>query len=106
MNLLEKIMSILNFEDWKKASDLPGWAHRPTRMKHLRRPHSSSRIRGSGAQCMTIEEYDDKDERNARFAALRAQGTRHVSKFSTVRNDGLDDTGRMKSKSVWCVVRP
>lgn len=96
MNLLEKIMSILNFEDWKKASDLPGWAHRPTRTRHSRTPYSSSRVRGSGEQHMTIEKFIDKEARNERYRTLRARGVRHVSKFSTVE----------ENKSIWCVVRP
>lgn len=45
---------------------------------------------------MHIEEFADKDMRNERFRELRAKGTPHLSKFSTVR----------ENKSVWCVLRP
>lgn len=44
----------------------------------------------------TIEEFLDKDVRDARFRALREQGTQNVTKFSTVKNN----------KSLWCVARP
>jgi hypothetical protein len=54
------------------------------------------RKREIGKQRMKVEEFADKEERNARFQELRAQGIPHVSKFSTVRDN----------KSVWCVVRP
>lgn len=106
MNVLEMIKRVLNFQDWKEASSLPGWRPRPTRTKHSRTPFSSSRRRDVGPQHMTVEEFDDKDMRNSRFAELRAKGTPHLSKFSTVRNAGLDADGRMRFKSVWCVVRP
>jgi hypothetical protein len=53
------------------------------------------RKRAPGKQRMHVEEFADKTARNARFQELRAGGTPHVSKFSTVR----------ENKSVWCVVR-
>jgi hypothetical protein len=96
MNLLDAIKRIFSFQDWKEASSLPGWRQRPTRMKHARLPHSSSRSRCPGNSSMTIEEFWDKDERNTRFQELRTKGTPHVSRFSTVRNN----------RSLWCVVRP
>jgi len=105
MNLLDVIKRILNFQDWKEASALPGWRPRPTRMKHSRTPFHG-RERKVGAQHMTIEEFDDKEKRNERFHQLRSQGTPHVSKFSTIRKAGPDEKGRMTFKSVWCVVRP
>ena len=73
----------------------PGWRHPGYRMKRARTPFHG-RERTVANSRMTIEEFDDKDKRNERFNALRAQGTPHVSKFSTVRG----------VKSVWCVVRP
>ena len=96
MNVLDMIKRVLNFQDWKETSALPGWRARPTRTKHSRTPFSSGRKRDVGVQHMTIEEFADKDLRNQRFAELRQKGTPHVSKFSTVRDN----------KSVWCVVRP
>jgi hypothetical protein len=95
VNLLEKIMNILSFQDWKEASERPGWAGRRTEMRHSRTPFAG-RGHQYGEQKMTVEEFADKTARNERFAALRAKGTPHVSKFSTVRDN----------KSVWCVVRP
>lgn len=96
MNLLDAIKHILSFQDCKESSALPGWRSRTPRMKHARTPFSSARKREPGLQKMTIEEFSDKDKRNKRFHQLRAKGTPHVSKFSTVRDN----------KSVWCVVRP
>ena len=66
------------------------------RRRHRARPFQSDRKRGPGPQRMQIEEFADKDARNARFAQLRAAGTRHVNKFSTIRGN----------QSVWCVVKP
>jgi hypothetical protein len=73
----------------------PGWRHSGYRMRKARTPFAG-RKRQSAESHMTIEEFSDKDQRNERFHQLRAQGTPHVSKFSTVKNN----------KSVWCVVRP
>jgi hypothetical protein len=97
MNLLDAIKRALGFQDWKETSALPGWRSRPNRMRHARTPYSSSRQRGPGAQRMSIEEFADKERRDERFRELRAKGTPHVSKFSTV-----DESNH----SVWCVVRP
>lgn len=70
------------------------WYTPSPRMKHSRRPFSSSRHRGPGAQRMQVEGFRDKDMRDARFRELRAQKTPHLSRYSTY--DG--------GKSLWCVV--
>lgn len=106
MNLLEHIKVLLGFQDWKKISGLPGWAGRPTRMRHSRTPYSSGRSRGPGEQNMHVEEFTTREERNERFRSLREKGTRNVSKFTVSRSGGQDDKGRVQGKIVWCVVRP
>ena len=102
MNLLESIMRVLSWQDWKDASALPGWRSRPTRTKHSRTPYSSGRQRGPGEQRMHVEEFASREERNDRFRQLRERGTRDVSKFTVSRSDGNSAKGHI----VWCVVRP
>lgn len=96
MNLLEVIKLALGYQDWKEASERPGWAGRRTQMRHTRTPFSSSRKREPGVQRMHVEEFADKDKRDERFRSLRANGARHVTKYSTARKEG----------SLWYVVRP
>lgn len=85
----------LQFIDFRETSR-PGWAGRSSRMRKARTPFKSSRKRAIAPLRMQLEEFDDKDERDARFAGLRSKGTPHVNKYSTVR----------ANKSVWCVVFP
>lgn len=105
MNLLEMIKRVLSFQDWKEASSLPGWRSRPPRMRHTRTPFHGSRRHEIAPNQMTVEEFTDKDERNARFRELRAIDAkgkphrRHVSKWSTVRTKG----GSGEGENVWCV---
>lgn len=106
MNLLEQIARILNFQDWKEASALPGWRARPSRMKHSRTPHSSGRKREPGVQNMHVEEFATREERNERFRLLRERGTRNVSKYTVSRAAGADNKGLAQGRIVWCVVRP
>lgn len=96
MNLLDAIKRILGYQDWKEASERPGWAGRRTQMRHARTPFRSMRERKIGTQHMHVEEFTDKAKRDERFHELRAKGTPHVSKWSTARAEG----------SLWYVVRP
>ena len=97
-------MNGLSFIDFLRAlcstdfsrTSRPGWAGQATRMRKSRRPFSSSRKYEIAPQTMRVEEFTDKDARDARFRELRAARTPHVNKFSTVRF----------GRSLWCVVRP
>jgi hypothetical protein len=93
MTLLDRV---LRFDAYKEASSAPGWRGKPTRMRKSRTPFQGRAPRQTFGQRMRVEEFRDKAARDARFAELRANGARGVSKFSDVRG----------GKDVWCVVRP
>lgn len=95
MNLLDRILQVLDINRAKEITSAPGWRGTGTRMKKSRTPFMG-RGHTYHALQMHIEEFKDKGERDARFRELRAAGTKHVSKFSDVRG----------TKSIWCVVRP
>lgn len=107
MNLLDAIKRILNFQDWKESSELPGWRSRPSRMKKARTPFGSHRQRGPMERLNHLEEFDTREERNERYRQLRERGTKHISKFTVSRASGEQDSkGREQGRIVWCVVRP
>lgn len=64
--------------------------------KTVRNKFRSQRPRMEIRNRMKREEFWDRNERNARFNFLRERGTRHVNKYSTVRD----------SRSLWIVVYP
>lgn len=94
MNILEMVKRVLNWQDWKKASALPGWRARPTMKKKDRTPFASSRSHKIAECQQNVEEFLDKEKRDERFRELRAKRASGLAKFSTVR----------ANRSVWCVV--
>lgn len=96
MNLLKYIAQLLGMGQFIDAG--PRTTTYPVANYSRRRSLRGygDRERGPGAQNMKVEEFADKELRNARFRELREAKTPHVSKYSTVRDN----------KSVWCVVRP
>jgi hypothetical protein len=104
MNLLDRIMRILNFEDWKEASSLPGWRSRGTRMKHSRQPFSSTRALRPTINNFVVEEFADKESRDSRWHQLREKG-KTVSRGTEQRQEQVRlANGKMvDGEMVWVV---
>lgn len=114
MNFLAFLRSLIAID--YTQTNRPGWAGRATHFRKARTPFKSSRKREIAQQTMKVEEFIDKDARDARFRELRAAGTRHLNKFSTVRlvthfkpagfPAAPQFTPPNRWQSIWCVVRP
>lgn len=66
--------------------------------KTARNAFRSLRPQRSIPTLIQVEEFRDRDARNERWAALRAQGTKHVTRFSTHKGG--------ERRITWCVAHP
>jgi hypothetical protein len=64
--------------------------------KTIRNSFKSLRIHRVVPCRMVTEDFENKDKRNARWASLRTNGKKHVSRLSTSRG----------GKSIWLVTYP
>jgi hypothetical protein len=108
MNILERILGILNFQTWKEASSLPGWRNQRTRMRHSRKPFSSSRPLRPTINNFVVEQFTSKESRDSRWRSLRESGKAHVTRGTNQSQEQVRLAGgrMVEGEMVWEVRYP